>query len=336
MPSQSKNRSILQFDELMSHYQGVPILDFKPTKERGEVVAIMGGSHLDGSFKNLLGAGVMKLAEETGVLKKGQPTIESSSGSMGEGLAVGGLMLGHDVTIVSDGELPEWTRTRIRALGSKLIIVSKPDPKTGWQGAREYKVLEIMKENPNLYWFDQNNNPLIPETFTRWLVPMLAKKINPLDFKAAAFCVGSGGHFSALSKWLKSVNPEIKTFAVDRVGSITFGGTSGPSTLRGFGNQIAIPKVIAAHMHLVDGIETVDEGQSYRSCRNLGKYGCFVGGSSGAAFLAASRIAARLGGPVLTLFPDRGDIYSTTIWDDEWMHSKGFMKKEREDGYKRA
>lgn len=89
-------------------------------------------------------------------------------------------------------------------------------------------------------------------------------------------------------------------------------------------------------MHLVDGVETVSDGEVFRSCRSLGNNGCFVGGSSGAAFLAASRISARLGGPVLTLFPDRGDIYSNTIFSDDWMYSNGFMKKGTENGYNAA
>lgn len=334
------NDLCLNLETLLSHYQNIPVLHFDPAGGSARVSAIMGGAHLDGSFKNILGSGMMLLAREKGLLRPGQAVIETTSGSMGEGLAVAGRMLGHHVTLVSDAELPDWTACRIKAVGADLVLVKDQDPVMGWQGSREDKVRELLAQNPDLFWFDQNNNMLNPEAYTRWLVPMLARKINPNDYVASAFCVGSGGHFSALSAWLKQANPKLRTYAIDRAGSLTFGNrTTTPSQIRGMGNQNKIPRVIGSHMHLVDGVVAIDDQKAFSTCRELGSNGCFIGGSAGAAYAGALEIARQLDGPVLTLFPDRGDIYANTIWNDDWMNNHGFMTERKEYGihtYKRA
>jgi cysteine synthase A len=139
------------------------------------------------------------------------------------------------------------------------------------------------------------------------------------------FGVGSGGHFSALSGWLKSGNAKLRTYAADRHGSITFGAEPGPSLIRGVGNQNIVPGVIQAHRDLVDGVEYVNDRQAFRACLDLAEqHGLFVGGSSGVMYHAAANIARRLGeGAVLTLFPDRGELYHDTIWNEHWRAEHG-------------
>ena len=314
-------------EEALNHFSDLPILHLRPPETPDvDIVAILGGGHMDGSFKNLLGLGIIRLLHETGALQPGQAIIESSSGSMGEGLACAGRLLGHPIIIVSDPNLPEWTATRIRQFGARLILVDKPDPVGGWQQARENKVRQLMADTPDLVWPDQNNNPLNPEVYSRWLIPKLASAITPGNITASVFVVGSGGHFSALTRWLKRENTAIRAHAVDRVGSITFGAPPAPSLLRGIGNQNIVPNVMAANKDLVDAVEYVDDGTAFRACHSLGQAGCFVGGSSGAAYAAACRVAARLGqGTILTLFPDRGDIYRDSIWNEAWMQRNGFF-----------
>ncbi len=291
-----------------------------------EVQAIFGGAHIDSSFKNLLGMGLLQIAREKGMLKQGGRVIESSSGSMGEGLTVAGRIMGHPVTIVSDPNMPELTRQKISMAGGKIVVPNKPHPVLGWQQAREDKVREILAANPDMYWTDQNNNLAAVEVYRRWLVPKLSRYLNPNAFDAAVFCVGSGGHFSAISFWLKQVNPSIKTYAADRPGSITFGGTPGGSNLRGVGNQNIIPAVIKANMHLVDSVVRIDDRTAFQTTRLLAKkHGLFVGGSSGAAYAAALELHHNKGfRRILTLFPDRGELYAQTIWSEQWMVANGY------------
>jgi len=307
----------------LDYYAHVPVVSLGCCSgTRCEILAILGGAHMDTSFKNLLGMGMLVLAREQRLLEPDQPVIESSSGSMGEGLAVGGLVLGHPVTIVADPNLPAVTRCKLRLLGAELVVPPEPHPELGWQEAREASVRRLLADKSDLYWTDQNNNLMNPAVYARWLVPAIRRWIEPRDVTAAVFGVGSGGHFSSLAKWLKESNPRIRTYAADRPGSMTFGTGSGPSRLRGIGNQNMVPDVIKQNMHFVDDVIVVDEERAFGACRELAvEFGCFVGGSSGLVYSAAVRLARRLGrGTILTLFPDRGEIYADTLWKEaSWL-----------------
>ena len=52
-----------------------------------------------------------------------------------------------------------------------------------------------------------------------------------------------------------------------------------------------------------------------------------AGGSSGAALWAVRRLQASLDRParIVTLFPDSGARYMSTIYNDDWMRDKGFL-----------
>lgn len=305
-------------NDLLAGAADLPVVDLGAEPGAATVLAILGGGHIGGSFKDLLGPGLLQLAREQGQLQPGQPIIESSSGSMAVGLGRGGLLLGHRVTIVSDPNIPPITRWKLECMGVELDVVGAPDPTLGWQEAREARVRERLAPNGSpFYWTNQNDNLLNPEVYTRWLTPALEQRIDPTRIHAGVFVVGSGGHFSALSRWLNGHNPGCRTVAADRPGSITFGGESGPGRIRGVGNSNIVPAVMAANMNLVEDVIVVKEHDAEAACRALaGTYGLFVGGSSGVAWVAARRVARELGkGVVLTMFPDRGEIYRETIWE---------------------
>ncbi len=323
----SNSRSGTAIDAELRRLANLPLARLGAIPEASsEVLAILGGGHSGASFKDLLGLGIMVLALETGELVPGQPVAESSSGSMGAGLSWGGRFLGHPVTIISDSSIPRVTKAKIELLGSELIEVRSPHPTGGWQQAREERLRQLRQERPRTYFVAQNDNPLNPAVHARWLVPMLQRRIHPMDIAASVFVVGSGGHFSALSRWLKSKNPRCRTFAADHPGSVTFGtGSGGTSRIRGVGNSNSVPKVIEENRHLVDDVIVVGEEEALLACRSVAmRHGLFVGGSSGIAYAAACKVARRIkSGIVLTMFPDRGEIYtelfSETIWNKEWI-----------------
>lgn len=308
-------------ERYLAYYARVPVIDLGVVEgTASRVLAICGGAHIDSSFKNLLALGMLLLLRRAGLVTPAQTIVESTSGSFGEGLAVAGRILGHPTILVSDPNLPPLTRRKIEFLDSRLDFICSPHPTLGWQQAREDRVRELVRENPEWFWTDQNNSEYNPMTYTTWLVPEVQKQIEPSEIAAAVFGVGSGGHFSALASWLKRANPRTRTFAADRIGSITFGGPPGQSRLRGVGNQNIVPGIMQRYIHLVDDVERVTDEESFRSARVLASRGVFVGGSSGLVYEAAVRIARRIQtGNVLTLFADRGELYGDTIWNDHWL-----------------
>ncbi|MEU4746891.1 pyridoxal-phosphate dependent enzyme, partial [Actinosynnema sp. NPDC023658] len=89
-----------------------------------------------------LGAGGMKArsavamlvaARERGELRPGAVVVESTSGTLGLGLAFAGQALGHPVVLVVDHELEPSMRALLRAHGARLEVVDRPHPVGGWQ-----------------------------------------------------------------------------------------------------------------------------------------------------------------------------------------------------------
>ncbi|GGN38526.1 pyridoxal-phosphate dependent enzyme [Streptomyces kronopolitis] len=282
--------------------------------------AIHGSPATETSFKSILGLGLLLLAREHGLLAEGQPVIESTSGSLGLGLAAAGRLLGHEIHLVSDPGIPAVTRRKIELAGGVLHLVPAPHPVLGFQQARDDLLQRLRAENPHYYWTNQNDSPLNPEVYTRWVVPHLRRTLDFARIGAGIFCVGSGGHFSALSAMLRDEG--IRSYVADRHGSITFGGDPAPSILRGTGNQNRIPAVIDAVRDRVAGVFQVSDAEACAGVQELAARGISVGGSSGVCYMGARQLAAALGpeadGEILTFFADRGELYGTTLlnWGD--------------------
>ncbi|MEU8588221.1 pyridoxal-phosphate dependent enzyme [Streptomyces sp. NPDC048664] len=279
--------------------------------------AIHGSPATESSFKSILGLGLLLLSREQGLLAPGQPVIESTSGSLGLGLAVAGRLLGHPVHLVSDRGIPDVTRRKIELTGAVLHFAERPHPVLGTQQARDDLLKSILADHPEYHWTNQNDSPLNPQVYTRWVVPRLAATLDFSRIVAGIFCVGSGGHFAALSAMLQDKG--IPSYVADREGSITFGGEPGRSMLRGTGNQNRIPAVIESARSRVTGVHRVSDAEACAAVRDLAARGISVGGSSGVCYMGARRLARDLGpatdGEILTFFADRGELYGTTLLD---------------------
>jgi cysteine synthase A len=73
----------------------------------------------------------------------------------------------------------------------------------------------------------------------------------------------------------------------------------------------------------IDDVVLVSERETAEACRELlSTHGLFVGGSSGTAFAAVKRYAARMAAgrrpSVLFLCADRGTAYLDTVFDPAW------------------
>lgn len=277
-----------------------------------EADAIFGSPTLESSFKSILGLGLLLLARERGELAAGQVVVESTSGSLGVGLAAAGRMLGHPVVLISDVNIPSVTRRKLELLGARLILVHEPDPVGGFQQARDERLRSLLSENPGWYWTCQNDSDLNPETYRRFLLPPLAGRLEERRYTAAIFCAGSGGHFSAFSEWLTMRG--VPSYVADRQGSVTFGGAPGPSTIRGSGNQNCVPAVMRKAMGRVTGVYEVAERDAYAAVHALARRGLYVGPSSGVCWHGVGKLAEDVEtGRILTFFPDRGEIYGPTL-----------------------
>src|SRR5205814_10607899 len=119
---------------------------------------------------------------------------------------------------------------------------------------------------------------------------------------------------------LKEQYPKIRVVAVDIQGSVIFGGAPRNRHIPGIGSSIFPPLLSHAK---IDGVVLIPERETVQACRELlTTHGLFVGGSSGTAFAAVKRYAARIVGAkrptVLFLCADRGTPYLDTVVDPRW------------------
>jgi len=123
-----------------------------------------------------------------------------------------------------------------------------------------------------------------------------------------------------VSRRLKEHYPNIRVIAVDTEGSAIFGGTPRKRHIPGIGSSIVPPLLSYAE---IDDVVLISERETVAACRELlTRHGLFVGGSSGTAFAAVKRYAAKMPAykhpAVLFLCADRGTPYLDTVFNPRW------------------
>ena len=147
---------------------------------------------------------------------------------------------------------------------------------------------------------------------------------------------GTGGTIGGIGRYLKEQDPRIKIIAIDPMGSVFHDHFHGEKTLRsspylveGLGDEFPIPTM---DFEILDDILQVSDPNAFQEARALARSeGLLVGGSSGAAIWGVRQVAARLGpgARIATLFPDGASRYLSTVFNDDWMRTKGFLPAER-------
>ncbi|EFL18720.1 pyridoxal-phosphate dependent enzyme [Streptomyces sp. C] len=280
-----------------------------------------------------LGAGGMKArsavsmlrgARQRGELRPGATVVESTSGTLGVGLAFAGQALGHPVVLVGDRELEPSMRQLLRAYGAQLELVERPATEGGWQAARIGRLREVLARIPDAYWPDQYNNP---DNAAGYL-SMAAELCGQLDHLDVLVCsVGTGGHSAGLIGPLRRRWPHLKVIGVDSVGSAIFGQPARPRLMRGLGSSIHPRNVVH---HAFDEVHWVGAAEAVDACRRLARTGFVSGGWSTGAVALVSAWASRVeaGAVVATVFPDGPHRYLGTVYDDDFCHAHGLDRAE--------
>lgn len=152
--------------------------------------------HAVGGMKARAAVSMLLGAEERGELLPGAPVVESTSGTLGIGLAFAGQALGHPVVLVGDSELEPSMRQLLRSYGARLELVDRPKANGGWQGARLDRLHDLLARLPGAYWPDQYNNPDNTAGYAS-LAAELAGRLAHLDILVCS--VGTGGHSAGIA-----------------------------------------------------------------------------------------------------------------------------------------
>ncbi|RDI34653.1 PLP-dependent cysteine synthase family protein [Lentzea flaviverrucosa] len=274
-----------------------------------------------GGMKARGAVSMLRAARERGELRPGAVVVESTSGTLGLGLAFACQAFGHPVALVVDSELEPSMRALLRAHGARLEVVDRPHPIGGWQQARLDRLQAVLREYPDVYWPDQYNNPDNPGGYAE-LARELVEQLDPVDVLVCS--VGTGGHSAGVARELRRYWPGVRLIGVDAVGSTIFGQPARPRVMRGLGSSIHPRNVAYAEfdeVHWLGPVEVVD------ACRRLARDAFVTGGwSSGAVALVAAWVArVEPGAVVATVFPDGPHRYLGTIFDDDFCQARGLL-----------
>lgn len=273
-----------------------------------------------GGLKDRPALYMVERARERGDLAPGGRIVESTSGTLGLGLALAGIAYGHPVTLVSDPGMEPMMYRLLRAYGADVVTVEGPAAVGGWQQARRARVVEILDRDSEAWCPDQYNNPDNVSAYTP-LAEELTAQVGPIDVLVCS--VGTGGHSAGVSRALRRHAPELEVVGVDTVGSTIFGQPARPRLMRGLGSSIHPRNVdysIFSEVHWVSAAEAVS------ACRAMARLSYASGGwSVGAVGTVAGWLARtrREGTRIAAIFPDGPQRYFDTVYNDEFCQTRG-------------
>ena len=283
-----------------------------------------------GSVKDRIARFMVEEALRTGDLAPGGTIVESSSGNTAMGLAMMAELEGLNCTMVVRQRTSKEKLDCLRAMGVDLILVDghlpADDPESYNQKARR-----LAAEHPDWWFPDQHNNRINNEAHYRTTGPEIWEQMDGrIDVLVAG--IGTGGTICGAARYLKEQDSSIKVVAIDPEGSVFFDWfhnrrmvEPGAYLIEGLGDEEIIG---CPEFDLLDDMLRVSDREAFLATRELARVEAILaGGSSGAALWGVRQVAKALDGPgrIVTLFPDSGNRYLSTIFCDNWMREQGLL-----------
>ncbi len=261
-----------------------------------------------GSIKDRMAWYMVKKAEERGILKPGSRIIEATSGNTGISFAMISAIKGYKFTAVMPESMSVERRKMMEAFGAELVLTPAGEDMGG--AIRKYE--ELIKAYPDAWLPRQFENEDNIEAHRQGTGKEI---INETKGMVDAFVagIGTGGTLIGIAKALKEANPNVRIIGVEPAESpVLSGGEPGAHRIQGIGEGF-IPKLVADHRSIIDEVVTVNGDDAIAMTKELArKHGLLVGISSGANMLAARELLKRYR-CVVTVLPDRGERYLSTI-----------------------
>ncbi|MFC4714378.1 cysteine synthase A [Planococcus dechangensis] len=257
------------------------------------------------SVKDRAAYNMIRVAEESGVLKKGSTIIEPTSGNTGIGLAMVAAAKGYRSILVLPDNATQERINLLKAFGSEVVLTPSDDKMPG----AIHKALELQKTIPDSYIPQQFENPSNPDAHRGTTATEILEQMDgQLDaFIASA---GTGGTITGTGETLKEKLPNLHITVVEPKGSpVLSGGKPGKHKLVGTSPGFVPDILNTAIYDEIMAIEDEDAIDMFR--RAAREEGVFVGPSAGATIYAAIEVAKRLGSgkKVLCIAPDTGERY---------------------------
>ncbi|WP_110456919.1 cysteine synthase A [Shewanella algidipiscicola] len=285
---------------------------------KGNVLAKIEARNPSFSVKCRIGANMIWDAEKKGLLTSDIELVEPTSGNTGIALAYVAAARGYKLTLTMPNTMSLERRKLLKALGANLVLT---EGAKGMKGAID-KAEEIRQSAPEKYLIlGQFDNPANPEIHEKTTGPEIWNDTDgEVDVIVAG--VGTGGTITGISRYIKNVQGKaITSVAVEPVDSPVIAQTlagqtiqPGPHKIQGIGAGF-IPGNL--DLEVVDRVEAVSNEDAIEMAQRLMKEeGILVGISSGAAVVAANRIAALPefeGKNIVVILPSAAERYLSSV-----------------------
>ena len=287
---------------------------------RHDVYLKLEGLNTAGSVKLKTAISLVDSLEEQGTLKKGGWLVESSSGSLGIALAAVAARRGYRLSIVTDLNANPKSIAHMRALGAEVEVIEQRDSAGGFLGTRLARVQELTSSSDGPLWTNQYSNQANPFVHSSKTYRAIVDALGDPD----CIFVGAGttGTLMGVCRGVATSMAATRVYAVDSVGSVTFGGTPSRRHIPGLGASVPPPLFdtnLVLEQHAIDEIDAV------RQCRRVARLEGFLpGGSTGTvlAGLDALQDVIPENSRIVVISPDMGERYLDSIYNEKWAVDK--------------
>jgi cysteine synthase A len=281
-----------------------------------------------GSVKDRAALWMVREHEKSGALKPGGTVVEGTAGNTGIGLAhVCNARDYRCIIFMPDNQSREKVDI-LKVLGAEVRevpTVPYRDPMNYQKQAGRFA--ESMADAVWANQFDNVANRLAhfestgPEIWTQ----------TEGQVDAFTCATGTGGTLAGVSRYLKSMKPEVKIVLADPMGSALYSWvkdgeatmSKGPSITEGIGNSRVTENL--AGTEIDDAVQVADQEMVTMVYQELHAEGWFFGSSTGINLCAAVKVARQLGPghTIVTILCDSGAKYQSRLFNDDFLAAKG-------------
>jgi len=281
------------------------------------------------SVKDRAALFIVQDAEERGLIAPGGTIVEGTAGNTGIGLALVANAKGYKTIIVMPETQSREKMDTLHALGAELVLV--PAAPYSNPGHFVHTSRRIAEETPNAIWANQFDNIANRKAH---IVGTAEEIWDQMDGRIDGFtcAVGTGGTLAGVGLGLKSRDEKVTIALSDPHGAALYSyyacgelHSEGSSVAEGIGQARITANLEGAP---VDTQFRISDAEGYYWVRRLlDEEGLCLGLSSGINVAGAVALAKQLGAGsrVATILCDTGFRYLSTLYNNDWLASKGLV-----------